>query len=48
MDLILQSRPPAHGLGWIDPEPALGQGCITLLLLTSVENGGITHWHQRN
>ena len=42
MDVVLQSRPPEYGPGWIHPKAASGQGCITVLLLGPVEIGGIT------
>ena len=36
------ARSPAHDLGRFHPEAAFGQGCITFLLLGSVQIGGIT------
>ena len=42
MDVVLQQRPPEYGPGRLHPKAALGQGCITVLLLGSVEIGGIT------
>ncbi len=42
MDVVLQSRPPEYGPGRFHPKAASGHGCITVLLLRSVEIGGIT------
>ena len=42
VDVVLQSRPPQHGPGRFHPKAAFGQGCITVLLLSPVEIGGIT------
>ncbi len=42
MDVVLQSRPPEHGPGQFHPKAASGHGCITVLLLWSVEIGRIT------
>lgn len=42
MDVALQPRAPEHGLGRIHPKTAAGHGCIALLLLSTVKNGGIT------
>jgi hypothetical protein len=42
VDVEIQSRPPQYGLGRHHPKAATGHGCITVLLLTSVEIGGIT------
>ena len=42
VDVEIQSRPPKHGLGRHHPQAATGHGCITVLLLASVQNGGIT------
>ena len=47
MDVVLQSRPPQHGTGWFHPKAAFGQSCITVLLLSSVEIGGITIFAKR-
>ena len=46
MDVVLQSRPPEYGLGRFHPKAASGHGCITVLLLGSVEIGGITQRHK--
>ena len=40
--MVLQSRPPEYGPGRFHPKAASGHGCITVLLLGSVEIGGIT------
>ncbi|WP_233506084.1 hypothetical protein, partial [Rhodoferax lacus] len=45
MDVVLQSRPPKYGPGRFHPKAASGHGCITVLLLGSVEIGGITDQH---
>ena len=42
MDVVLQSRPPEYGPGRFHPKAASGHGCINVLLLGSVEIGGIT------
>ncbi len=42
MDVEIKSRPPEYGLGRHHPQAATGHGCITVLLLASVKNGGIT------
>lgn len=42
MDVVLQSRTPKYGIGRIHPKTAAGHGCIALLLLGTVKNGGIT------
>jgi hypothetical protein len=42
MDVVLQSQPPEYGPGRFHPKAASGHGCITVLLLKSVEIGGIT------
>jgi hypothetical protein len=42
MDVVLQSRPPKYGPGRFQPNAALGHGCLTVLLLGPLENGGIT------
>ena len=42
MDVVLQSRPPEYGPGRDHPKAASGHGCITVLLLRTVEIGGIT------
>ena len=47
VDVVLQSRPPQHGTGWFHPKAAFGQSCITVLLLSSVEIGGITIFAKR-
>jgi len=44
MDVVLQSRPPEYGPGRFHPKAAFGHGCINVLLLGSVEIGGITGW----
>src|SRR5690554_6556803 len=42
MDVVLQSRTSKYGIGRIHPKTAAGHGCIALLLLSTVKNGGIT------
>jgi len=42
MDVVLKPLSPAYGLGRFHPEEAFGRGCISVLLLGSVEIGGIT------
>src|SRR5690554_6512334 len=42
MDVVLQSRTPKYGIWRIHPKTAAGHGCIALLLLGTVKNGGIT------
>lgn len=42
VDVEIQSRPPEYGPWRHHPQAATAHGCITVLLLTSVENGGIT------
>src|SRR5690606_596865 len=46
MDVVLQSRTSKYGIGRIHPKTAAGHGCIALLLLSTVKNGGITLQHQ--
>src|SRR5690606_7877121 len=46
MDVVLQSRTSKYGIGRIHPKTAAGHGCITLLLLSTVKNGGITVQHR--
>src|SRR5690606_9958095 len=43
MDVVLQSRTSKYGIGRIHPKTAAGHGCIALLLLSTVKNGGITN-----
>lgn len=42
VDVEIQSRPPEYGPGRHHPQAATGHGCVTVLLLASVQNGGIT------
>ena len=42
MDVVLQSRPPEYGPVRFHPKAASGQGCVTVLLLPAMENGGPT------
>lgn len=48
VDVEIQSRPPEYGLGRHHPQAATGHGCITVLLLASVQNGGITIKERRS
>ena len=40
--MSLQSRPPEYGPGRFHPKATSDHGCINVLLLKSVEIGGIT------
>lgn len=42
VDVVLQSRAPKYGSGWIYPQTAVGHGRVAFLLLAIVKNGGIT------
>src|SRR5690625_5136993 len=42
LDVVLQLRRPKYGIGRNHPKTAARHGCIALLLLSTVKNGGIT------
>src|SRR5690606_19621499 len=42
MDVVLQSLTPKYGIGRTHPKTAARHGCIAMLLLSPVKNGGIT------
>lgn len=43
VDMVLQSRAPKYGSGWIYPKTAVGHGRVAFLLLAIAKNGGITN-----
>ena len=42
VDVVLQPRPPKHGLGRVHSQAATGHGFITFLLLRPLQKGTIT------
>lgn len=50
VDVVLQSRPPEYSLGWVHRKATSGHGCVTVLLLRTLEIGGyrMSHFQGRH